>query len=104
MFGEHPAAIQFGVPRGKPSMAALEAMYLFAAFILLEPGGGNTVKALEARLFLYPLCFQTVIQLPAGQVFVFFGLAARPIDDHALNSVLRPHSEGDRKFGLGKIA
>jgi hypothetical protein len=59
MFGEHPAAIQFGVPRGKPSKAALEAMLLFAAFILWEPGGGNTLKALEARLFLYSFCFQT---------------------------------------------
>lgn len=96
MFEKHPAAIQFGVPRGKPSMASLEAMVLFALFIIVKPHAGNTAKALEAGLRLYPLCFQALIGFSTGQIFEFFRPAARPIDDHAVNLLMNAHSECNR--------
>jgi hypothetical protein len=48
MFEKHPAAIQFGVPRGKPSMAHQEAMVLFGVLIFSRRHVGNTAKVLEA--------------------------------------------------------
>jgi hypothetical protein len=47
MFEKHPATIQFGVPRGKPSMAYQEAMVLFGVLILSRRHVGNTAKVLE---------------------------------------------------------
>src|SRR6266851_2210404 len=100
----HPAAIQFGVPRSKPSNARWEAELLLRSFIWFEIRAGNTVKALEARLHLYPFCFQAFIGTSTTKLFKFFGTAAGPVNHHAINLVARAESKCNRQLRLGKIA
>src|SRR6267143_6375860 len=96
--------IQFGVPRSKPSKARWEAELLLPSFIWFEIRAGNTAKALEARLHLYPFCFQAFIGTSSAKLFVFFGMAARPVNHHAIDLVARAESKCDRQLRLRKIA
>src|SRR4029077_1361237 len=93
-----------GCPAASRAWLEEEAMVPLAAFILATLEAGNTAKELEVWLRLYPLCFQALIDFSTGQVLVFFGPPAGPIDDHAVNLLMRAHTEGNRQLRLRKIA
>jgi hypothetical protein len=62
MFEKHPAAIQFGVPRGKPNMAYLEAMVLLGVFIFRKRHRGNNAKRLETAKSCKTIRLPTILQ------------------------------------------
>ena len=101
MFEKHPAAIQFGVPHGKPSiLAKLEAMLLFVAFLLGKPKAGNNAKELEPRQSMYPLCFQALIGFSTGQILILLGAPVGPVNDYAIDLFMRAQAESHGQLGL----
>ena len=73
-------------------------------FIGFGVEAGNNVKGLEIGLSIYPLCFHAVVGLSGLQFFVLFGAAAGPVENDAIDFIVRAEAEGYRQFGLGEIA
>ena len=75
-----------------------------APFIRIAAKGGNTVKALEARLCIYPLCFQAVVRFCGTQIFVFFRAPAGPVNHHTVDFIAPAEAKSYWQFRLRKIA
>ena len=74
-------------------MAKPEAITLVGLVIRTRREVGNNVKALEAGLSIYPLCFQAVVGSSGAQIFVLFGAAAGPINDQSIDFIARAEAK-----------
>ena len=74
-------------------LAEPEAMLLVGIVIDFSADAGNTVKALEAGLCLYPLCFYAVVGFSGAQIFVLFRAAAGPVNHHTIDFVAQAQAK-----------